>query len=353
MNDGTTPKDNIISQVLSQYGFDRNNFSESPIGSGYIHLTYKLSGSDRNLILQRVNKNVFQNPEIIASNIKLASVHLKKHFPGYLFLTALETTTGDQMAYDPDGFPWRIFPYFENTRTIDKVDNVDQAFNAAAEFARLVKYLEKVDVNSFKPVIAGFHDLALRYKQFENACLKASPERLLRADDLIIKARSYQYLVSQYASLIGNKKIPLRITHNDTKINNILFHTSNSQAVCAIDLDTLMPGYTMYDIGDMIRTFVSPVDEEEQDLNKVAVRGEIYEAIVGGYLSQMSDLLTHEERMSIPFSGLMMTYIMALRMLTDFLNGDIYYRITYKDQNLIRSRNQFHLLDLLKEYSQK
>jgi Ser/Thr protein kinase RdoA (MazF antagonist) len=148
-------------------------------------------------------------------------------------------------------------------------------------------------------------------------------------------------------SLIESGSLKPRITHNDTKINNVLFDSTTQKAVCAIDLDTLMPGYFIYDLGDMIRTFVSPVDEEEKDISKIFVRKNIYDSLIQGYLSQMNDTLTSEENKAIPFSGLMMTYIMALRMLTDFLNGDVYYQIRYEGQNLVRATNQLKLLEEL------
>ncbi len=129
-----------------------------------------------------------------------------------------------------------------------------------------------------------------------------------------------------------------------------MFDVVSRKAVCAIDLDTLMPGYFIYDLGDMVRTFVSPVNEEEKDISKVSFRKNIYDALLDGYLSQMGGLLTPSEKKSIPFSGMMMTYIMALRMLADFLRGNTYYQISYPDQNLARARNQFRLLELIRDF---
>ena len=341
---------NVIRKILEEYGLLFDTFAIAPVGSGYIHQTYKLDGAEK-YILQRVNKNVFRKPEIIAANLKTASEYLSIHHPDHLFLTALPTKTGDQMAYDDDGFPWRIFPYFDNTYTIDKVDNAAQAFSAASEFARLSVNLEGVDLGLFKPTIERFHDLGWRYEQFLESLGEGLPERKETAADIIQKAKGFKYLVDKYEQLVGSGILRLRITHNDTKINNILFDATTDRAVTAIDLDTLMPGYFIYDLGDMIRTFVSPVDEEETDLDKIIVRKEIYDAIIRGYLSQMKDILSPKELAAVPFSGMMMTYIMALRMLADFLNGDVYYQIRYKDQNLIRATNQFRLLEQLQLFT--
>jgi thiamine kinase-like enzyme len=337
-----------IPEIISHFGLTVNDYAIDRVGSGYIHYTFKLTGK-RSYILQRVNKNVFKEPEIIAANLRVASDYLKKQQPSYLFLTAIKTLEGKEMTYDSEGFPWRLFPYFENTFTVDKVVSEREAFSAAAEFARLTKYLDGVDTSLFKASIEKFHDLSLRFAQFESSLKNAAPERLSEAEDVIQKSKDFAYLVKEYEALINSGSLKLRITHNDTKINNILFDGTTKQAVCAIDLDTLMPGYFIYDMGDMIRTFVSPVDEEEQDLEKISLRPAIYEALVKGYLSQLDDVLSTEEKLAIPFSGMMMTYIMALRMLTDFLNGDVYYQIRYKGQNLVRAKNQFRLLEELKK----
>jgi len=150
-------------------------------------------------------------------------------------------------------------------------------------------------------------------------------------------------------NLIQSGKLKLRVVHNDTKINNILFDTRSNKAVAVIDLDTLMPGYFIYDLGDIVRTFVSPVSEEETDLTKVAFRFPFYQKLLEGYLSEMDDCLTDDEKKAIPFAGLMMTYIMAIRFLADYLNGDIYYNTEYPGQNLVRASNQLRLLALIKQ----
>lgn len=337
-----------LSSIIQSFGLDPEKFEITKLTTGHIHATYKLNGI-KGYILQRVNKNVFTRPQVIADNIHYAADYLKKNHPRYLFLHALPAVDEKELSYDAEGFPWRLFSFIENTLTIDKVETEIEAYNAAAEFARLTAYLEGVDIDLFKPTIDRFHDLALRYEQFENAVANAIGERLERAKELIKKSQNYRTLVDQYSLLINSGALRLRITHNDTKINNILLDATTRQAVCVIDLDTLMPGYFIYDAGDMIRTFVSPVDEEEKDVSKIRFRKPIYDALVAGYLSQMGPFLTTEEKKLFGFSGMMMTYIMALRMLADYLNGDVYYHTTYPDQNFVRASNQLKLLDVLSE----
>lgn len=338
--------ENLIPDIIKGYNLLPNDYAIERIGTGHIHHTFKLIGK-KSYILQRVNKNIFRVPEIIVNNIRIASDFLKKKFPNYLFLSIIENTDGEEMIYDYEGFPWRLFPYLHGTFTIDKVANADEARSAATEFARLTKYLDGIETKLFQPTISRFHDLGWRYEQLEAAIKNASADRLRQAEAAIQKAKAYKHLTVKYKSLIESGVLTLRITHNDTKINNILFDQNSCKAVCVIDLDTLMPGYFIYDLGDMIRTFVSPADEEEKDLSKIQVRKDIYKAVVQGYLSQMDTKLTSAEKLVIPYSGMMMTYIMAIRMLADFLNGDIYYHTTYFGQNLVRAQNQLKLLDEL------
>jgi len=334
-----------MKEIIQSFGLDPENFAVQRIPSGYIHATYKLVGKP-SYILQRVNKDVFTQPQVIASNLRQASNYLKKKHPGYVFLSALLTIDGKEMSFDKEGYPWRLFRFIDNSITIDKAETDKEAYDAAAEFARLTSNLDGVEVSHFKPTIDRFHDLAWRYEQFERAVETSTVERLRKAPDLIETCKRYKHLVDRYQELIQQGTLRLRITHNDAKINNILLDATTRHPVCVIDLDTLMPGYFIYDVGDMIRTFVSPANEEEKDLSKVVFRKTIYEALVTGYLSQMGDRLTETEKTLFPFAGMMMTYIMALRMLADFLNGDVYYQITYPEQNYVRAANQLRLLDV-------
>jgi Ser/Thr protein kinase RdoA (MazF antagonist) len=318
----------------------------TPLGSGHIHKTYKVSGK-KNFVLQRVNKNVFTQPEIIATNNRIAFEFLQKKHPEFIFPQPIPTKNRKDLYYDDEGFPWRVFPLIENTFTIDEVSSEQGAFEAAKGFGSLTKNLQGIDVSLFKPTLERFHDLAWRFEQFEHALKNAKPETIALSENEIKQAKSFQYLVEEYTQLINRGQLVERIMHNDTKVNNILFDSRSRKAVCAIDLDTLMPGYFIYDLGDMVRTFVSPVSEEEKDISKVQFRKHIYDSLLKGYLSEMDSILTADEKTFIPFAGKMMTYIMALRMLADFLRGNTYYHVTYPTQNLVRARNQFHLLGLI------
>ena len=341
VRDDTTPSD-----IIGAFGLKPSEIRVERIGAGHIHQTYKLIGKS-SYILQRVNKNVFKQPEIISANLQLASDYLSKNSPNYLFLRGILSSDKTENVFDKQGFPWRMFPYVQNTITINKVETPEEAFSAASQFARLTYLLNKIEVHKFKETIPRFHDLALRYRQFEDALSQSTQDRRQESISCIDDCKSFYPLVETYDQLVKSGSLPLRIMHNDAKINNILFDETSRKAVCVIDLDTLMPGYFIYDLGDMVRTFVNEVDEEEKDFSKIKFRQEIYDALLAGYLSQMEVVMSLEEIKAIPFAGRMMTYIMALRFLTDYLNGDRYFHTAYSGQNLVRAGNQLGFLKKL------
>jgi thiamine kinase-like enzyme len=341
-------RDTLPAYILAAFGLQANSHVITPIGNGHIHITFKLTG-EPSFVLQRVNKDVFKQPEIIASNLRVASAHLSKYHPHYNFLRCIPGMAGEEMVYDRSGYPWRLFPFIGNTCTLDRVVDAADAYSAAVEFGRLTRYLNTVDVTRFQETIPRFHDLSLRYEQFETSLRFAITDRKKECAEMIATCQGLFGLVEEYKQLAGSGYWKLRITHNDTKINNVLFDEKTRKTVCVIDLDTLMPGYFAYDLGDMVRTFVPPVSEEEGDVTKIVFRKEIYDALLAGYLSEMKDVMSPQELETIPWAGKIMTYMMALRFLTDYLRGDVYYHITYPDQNRVRAGNQLRLLEVLQQ----
>ncbi len=332
--------------IISRFGLDASQHEISRFGSGHINLTYRVSGKT-DLILQRINIKVFTEPEVIAKNLRLAASYFQSHFPGYRFLSCIPSVSGLDLEYDDEGYPWRVFPYIENSVTYDQVDTTEQARQAAREFARLTRYLDGIDTSLFKPTIEHFHDLSTRWAQFDEALKNASAVSRSAAAHAIAGCQAAHTLVDRYQKLIAGSSLRLRIIHNDTKINNVLFDRTTGRTIAVIDLDTLMPGYFIYDLGDMVRTFVCPVSEEAADLARIVFRRDVYRGLLEGYLSEMDPVLTPEEKAAIPFAGKMMTYIMSLRFLADYLRGNTYYNITYPEQNLVRATNQLKLLEVL------
>lgn len=334
--------------VLQAFGLNPNDLHMERTGSGHINQTFLIKGN-QNFILQRINTYVFRQPERIAKNIRLVADYLKIHHPDYLFLSPIQTLDKKEMFTDENGFPWRLFPYIDGSITLNELKQEEEAFQAAAGFGKLTANLNDISMQGFEPTIPQFHNLSWRYKQFQQALAQVGDETKEIAKNAIEKVLHFKFLTDEYQQLIARGCLKERIVHNDTKINNILFSENSGKALCVIDLDTLMQGYFIYDLGDLVRTCVSPVSEEEPDTSKVTLRKSFYDAVIEGYLSEMNSFLSNEEKEAIPFAGMMVTYIMALRFLADFLNGNIYYQIHYPLQNLIRASNQLKLLELLEK----
>lgn len=330
--------------VLQAFGLDPKEYQHQRTGSGHINQTYLITGK-KNFILQRINTYVFRRPERIAKNIRLAADHLKICHPDYLFLSPIRTQDQKEMFTDESGFPWRLFPYIDGSITLNELKQEEEAREAAAGFGKLTANLNGISMNGFEPTIPDFHNLSWRYEQFQQALQQSTEITRETAKHTIEKASHYQFLVEEYQQLISRGHLTERIVHNDTKINNILFSSKTGKALCVIDLDTLMQGYFIYDLGDLVRTCVSPVSEEEPDFSKIVFRKNFYDAVVEGYLSEMNPFLSAGEKEAIPFAGMMVTYIMALRFLADFLNGNVYYQIHYPLQNLVRATNQLKLVE--------
>jgi Ser/Thr protein kinase RdoA (MazF antagonist) len=336
---------NEIENVLSEYGFSEGDYEYKTFGTGHINSTFLISHvkNEDQYILQHINQSVFKEPLIIAENMRLVSEYLKEHFPSYLFVGSIATLKGDEMAI-VDRKHWRLTRYIPDSTSFETLSDPVQAYEAAVQFGRLSKLLDGFDASLLKPSIPGFHDLNLRFDQFREALKNADPAFKLKAEKEIEKALHYSFIVDYFNSYKSSPDFPDRVMHHDTKINNMLFHKGTSKGLCVIDLDTLMPGKFISDLGDMMRTYLCAFSENEPDIDKIFIRIEYFEAIVQGYLQEMGSILTDIEKEMILFSGKYLIYMQALRFLTDYLNGNTYYRVHYPEQNLIRTINQLKLL---------
>lgn len=339
---------NLDSEVLKTYGFTKVNTIITLIGMGLINRTYLLSpvSEENKFILQNINTNVFKHPQNIARNLKLISNYLKSKYPDYLFIKPISTISGEEMAFT-NGKYWRLLPYIPHTISLEVLNEPKQAYEAARQFGKLSRLLADFDATTLQETISGFHDLSLRVNQFENALKLASPKLKTIAKQQIENATSQKYLLDYFNSFSHRKDFPDRVMHHDTKISNVLLDAETFKGVCVIDLDTMMPGKFISDLGDMMRTYLCAFSENETDLSKINIRLPYFEAMIKGYLSEMKSILTETEKDLILFSGKYMIYMQALRFLTDFLNGNIYYPINYPAQNLDRAKNQFKLLSEL------
>ena len=335
----------LIEKVLKEYGFQADQVNYKPFGTGHINSTWlvSLQNSSEQYILQSINRNVFKEPEIIAANVKLLSDYLKKHNPDYLFVGAIPTRDGSEMAFVGDIY-WRLTEFIKNSVSFDTLSDPDQAYEAAMQFGRLNRLLADFDASQLKETIPGFHDLGLRYRQFAEALENTTESLKQKAEPEIQKAKHYSFILDYFNSFKNSGDFPNRAMHHDTKISNMLFDKGTMKGICVIDLDTMMSGKFISDLGDMMRTYLCAFSENEPDTDKIFIRIEYFEAIVKGYLHEMGSILTEVEKDLILFSGKYLIYMQAIRFLSDYLNGSIYYPISYPEQNLDRTRNQFKLL---------
>jgi Ser/Thr protein kinase RdoA (MazF antagonist) len=337
----------ILSRVMDEYKISRQATIQ-PFGSGLINHTWVVCDIDKIYILQRINEKVFKNPEVIAYNIELIAGHLNDNFPAYTFAFPLPARNGKTIFYAEEAGWFRMFTFIEGSHTIDVAETPEQAYEAASQFGKFTRLLHDIDVNKLNITIPDFHNLSLRYQQFLAAIKNAAAERKKQAALLVDELIGHSSIVSEYQKIKTNKQFVQRVTHHDTKISNVLFD-KNGKGICVIDLDTVMPGYFISDAGDMMRTYLSPVSEEEKDFSKIKIREEFYEAIVKGYYNEMKEVLTPTEKNYFFYSGCFMIYMQALRFLTDFLNNDMYYGEKYPGHNFVRAGNQAVLLQRLLE----
>jgi len=335
--------------ILPIFGLNANQCLTEKTKTGLINQTYLVSYkvSSKQFILQQLNTTIFKNPIAISANIKLASAAILAKDENYPIIKINLTLNGEDYFIDEDNNFWRLIDFIENTTTIDSISIVDQAYQTAYSFGKFTSLLQNANTENFIPSIPDFHNLDLRFEQFKTAYANTDEERKLKAKDCIDYLFSKIEILNAYRQIINGNTIPKRIIHADTKISNILFDATSLKPKAVIDWDTIMPGYFISDLGDMIRTMVCEAGENETNLDNIVFRKDYYEAIISGYKDAIQ--LTENELNLLSYAGKFMTYMQALRFLTDYLNHDIYYNITYLEQNLDRAKNQCRLLQVLEE----
>jgi len=333
----------MLNNILTDFGLNPSEYQVHRFGSGLINHTFKVSGSGDSYILQQINSDVFKSPGDIADNLTLIRNYLNNLYPGYFFVGTIPSVSGDSLVIS-SGKYYRLFPFVKGSKTINFISDLKEAFESARQFGKFTYLLKDFDPDTLKYTLTDFHNLQLRFDQFKSAIQNAKPERTYTAATEIKEVYNHKNILLTYNHIVSEKEIPVRVIHHDTKISNVLFDDEQN-GLCVIDLDTVMPGYFLSDVGDMMRTYLSPANEEETDLAKVYVRQDVFGAICKGYLSEMGNILTEKEKQYFVFSGELMIYMQAIRFLTDYLNNDIYYKPTYEGHNLNRAKNQFKLLN--------
>jgi Ser/Thr protein kinase RdoA (MazF antagonist) len=338
----------MLQSIFDAFGLTQNTDTAVPFGSGLINHTWKIGNNGNTYILQRINHTIFKTPEAIAYNIKITGKYLAQHYPDYLFVLPVKSVAGDDIVFEKNNGYFRLMPFVENSHTIDVVQQPELAYEAAKQFGKFTKLLSGFDSSQLKITLPDFHNLTLRYTQFEEALVKGNAARIQQAEKLIASIIANKQLVNIFESIELNPHFKHRVTHHDTKISNVLFD-DNNKGLCVIDLDTLMPGYFISDVGDMLRTYLSPVSEEEKDFSKIEIRDDYFLAIAKGYIGELKDELSTEEINHFVYAGKFMIYMQAIRFLTDYMNNDVYYGAKYEGHNFVRAGNQITLLHKLME----
>ena len=337
----------MLHSILKQYNINEI-VDIQPLKGGLINNTWKITAPNNQYILQKVNGTIFSSPTNIASNIKSIGNYLHIHYPQYFFVHILTTTNGDAVYNLPDQSSYRLFPFVTDSVTYSALLNPQLAYEAAVQFGRFANNLSHFPSERLHIPLPDFHNLSLRYSQFENSLNNGNPKRITEAATSIAFLKAQSTIVDDFEKIKLNPNFKQRVMHHDTKVNNVLFKQDNT-GLCVIDLDTVMPGYFMSDVGDMMRTYLSPESEEEKDYSKIEVREDYFKAILDGYLAEMKSELSTDELKHFVYAGKFMIYMQAIRFLTDHLQNDIYYGAQYPNHNFVRANNQIELLKKLIE----
>ncbi|MCR4657012.1 MAG: aminoglycoside phosphotransferase family protein [Lachnospiraceae bacterium] len=319
--------------------------SVSPFGNGHLHVTYLVETENgKRYILQKINQDAFRNVPALMENILAITGHLaKKVSDPRECLHVIPTLDGKPYYQDPDGECWRVFDYIEDSLCLEKIRTREDFTQVAVAFGRFSGMLSDYPAETLHETIPDFHNTPVRFRKFHKAVQNDEYGRAKNVRDEIEFLLSHENEASVLQNMRETGALPVRVTHNDTKLNNVMLDKKTGKALCVIDLDTVMPGLAAYDFGDAIRFGASTGLEDEKDLNKVELDLNLYQSFAEGFIANFSDL-TPDELTSLPLGAKLMTLENGVRFLTDYLEGDHYFSTAYPEHNLDRSRTQIKLV---------
>ena len=326
------------------YSFYKNIIKYYPYGNGHINKTYLVETNEGKYILQQINSNVFKKPKDVMKNIDLITKYIKKKKGKTLEL--VKDRKGKKLRKIGECY-WRCYKYIENGITFEKIDNDDIFYEVGKAVGNFQKELRNFPIDKLRITIPDFHNTKKRYEKLFSVI--NNNEKVNSCIEEIRFVSERKQMIFDYMKVI-EEKVPLRVTHNDTKLNNVMMNNVDKKSICLIDLDTVMPGSILFDFGDAIRIGASTALEDEKDLRKVRINKKLFEKFTEGFLEETKDILTLEEKQLLVESCKIITLECGIRFLTDFLENDIYFKTEYYGHNLIRARNQFKLV---KEFEQK
>lgn len=344
-----------IDEAIGQFRYEGVLIDERPYGSGHINDTYLLTFEIAEMgtikvILQRMNKNIFTKPIELMENILNVTSYLRKKIienggdPDRETLNVIRTV--DNMPYfvDSEGEYWRSYKFITDATSYDQVESPEDFYHSAVAFGNFQRLLAEYPAETLHETIEGFHDTKARFQVFKKAVEDDVCGRAASVQKEIQFVLEHEHLANVFADLLEKKEIPLRVTHNDTKLNNIMIDNKTRKGICVIDLDTVMPGLAMNDFGDSIRFGASTATEDEQDLSKVSCDMELFDLYAKGFIEGCGGKLTEKEIDLMPTGAMVMTFECGMRFLTDYLQGDTYFKIHRENHNLDRCRTQFKLV---------
>ena len=336
--------------IASRFQVDGLVVAVQPHGSGHINSSYRVrcrsAAVESSYLLQRINTAVFADPAALMENIGRVTAHLHAKVADESnadrrVLTPVAAHDGELLHREDDGSCWRMYRFLERTTTYDRVESAEQARMAARAFGEFQQQLADLPAPRLHETIPHFHDTPQRFRAFQRAVDADVANRAAMCAPEIAFLQHREPL----AGALLRAGLPERVCHNDTKLNNVLFDTSTGQPLCVVDLDTVMPGLALYDLGDMVRTATCPAAEDEEDLSLLEMQMPLYRALLEGYAAGAGDFLTGAERTHLHLAGAVITYEQALRFLADHLAGDVYYKTSRPSHNLQRCRTQIALLE--------
>lgn len=339
----------VESEIFDAFSFQGKVLSCGRYGSGHINETYKVVTGEKQYILQKINHEIFRDVEGLMNNIQGVTGYLRERIieeggdPDRETLTLIPTTEGKAYYRDSSGFYWRAYLFIDGASCYDVVEKPEDFYESGKAFGRFQGLLAGYPADQLTETIPDFHNTPVRFQKFlkaleEDACGRAAEV----ADEIrFVMEREQDMRVA--ADMLRSGELPLRVTHNDTKLNNIMIDDETGKAVCVIDLDTIMPGLSIFDFGDTIRFGANTAEEDERDLSKVSLSLSLFEVYTKGFLEGCKGGLTDQEVKMFPWGAKLMTLECGVRFLTDYLEGDHYFRIHRPGQNLDRARCQFAL----------
>lgn len=345
-----------ITQIASKFQFEGTLIHVKPYGNGHINDTYLLTytigrmGCIR-VILQRMNKQVFPKPVELMENIVNITTFLRNKIlenggdPYRETLNVIPAKDGSAYYKENENNYWRSFMFVPDTICCESVDRPEDFYESALAFGRFQRLLADFPVEKLHETIADFHNTQKRFADFQKAVAANSAGRSAHVQKEIQFVLERETDDCFFTNLLDNKELPIRVTHNDTKLNNVMLDSKTRQGICVIDLDTTMPGLAMYDFGDSIRFGANTGAEDEKDLSKVSLNMELFRIYTKGFIEGCGNRLTRRELELLPMGAKIMTYECGMRFLTDYLQNDVYFKTSRPGQNLDRARSQFKLVE--------